>query len=435
MIDRPTFLNGHFELIDGCLPIERCKKHQKMTTSPFVFFRGSSQLFYADIANEVLNLPNRRWPLTTIMGDCHTSNFGFFTEEGSHGDKVIFAANDFDDACIGDPLWDILRYLVSLELCVEHCKLLSQNKIVSEHKYIGQPWIDEGGTQEAKSAFIGAYINTCLGVVGDANYILNIFDEFEGSHIFKKRYNKAKKRASGGSQFDSKSSLAKAVVVTKNGLRFDLGNPKFKQLKLPIYDELYRTFLPYMNDEILDIVERIDSGTGSVDLQRYYFLVGPNRHCSSQAMSLSHIVELKQQRNAAPLYYFPDLSPRNRLDPAHLTFRCQRQMQRSPDMLLDEVKWRDAHWLIRSRHHAKVGFDPEHIGLGLENKERGFAHYAKACGTDLALSHSRGDRRSNEFPLGMADNLPSVSNYLIEIASSYALQVIEDWEWMRGEFQ
>jgi len=111
---------------------------------------------------------------------------------------------------------------------------LSQNKIVSEHKYIGQPWIDEGGTQEAKSAFIGAYINTCLGVVGDANYILNIFDEFEGSHIFKKRYNKAKKRASGGSQFDSKSSLAKAVVVTKNGLRFDLGNPKFKQLKLPI---------------------------------------------------------------------------------------------------------------------------------------------------------------------------------------------------------
>ncbi|MDC0603341.1 DUF2252 domain-containing protein, partial [Aliiglaciecola sp.] len=111
-----------------------------MTTSPFVFFRGSSQLFYADIANEVLNLPNRRWPLTTIMGDCHTSNFGFFTEEGSHGDKVIFAANDFDDACIGDPLWDILRYLVSLELCVEHCKLLSQNKIVSEHKYIGHIW-------------------------------------------------------------------------------------------------------------------------------------------------------------------------------------------------------------------------------------------------------------------------------------------------------
>lgn len=87
-------------------------KHQKMALNPFRFLRGSSGLFYADIQSGLLKLPTallQQVPFTTVMGDCHISNFGFFTEDGSYGERVIFAPNDFDDACIGPAVWDLSR--------------------------------------------------------------------------------------------------------------------------------------------------------------------------------------------------------------------------------------------------------------------------------------------------------------------------------------
>ena len=91
--------------VDGVPPSPSLGKHLKMATSPFAFYRGTAQLFYADIANGTLRYPNNldAIPLTSVVGDCHTSNFGFLTEEGSHGDTVIFAPNDFDDACSHRP--------------------------------------------------------------------------------------------------------------------------------------------------------------------------------------------------------------------------------------------------------------------------------------------------------------------------------------------
>ncbi|WP_458576336.1 DUF2252 family protein [Aliamphritea spongicola] len=50
-----------------------------MAGNPFVFLRGAAQLFYADIQAGYLQLPEALYtlPKTRIMGDCHTSNFGF----------------------------------------------------------------------------------------------------------------------------------------------------------------------------------------------------------------------------------------------------------------------------------------------------------------------------------------------------------------------
>ena len=124
-----------------------------------------------------------------------------------------------------------------------------------------------------------------------------------------------------------------------------------------------------MDDDIVDITSRENAGTGSVNMRRFYFLVGPKKPHNAESFRYCHIVEVKQQRKAAPLFYFDNVCPVNRLNPAHLTARSQRRMQRRPDLLLDEVIWDNAHWLIRSRHHAKVGLDPHDIGMG--NKAAG----------------------------------------------------------------
>ena len=102
-MNRYQYIQREIARVDGKCPTPSLSKHLKMAQSPFVFYRGSAQLFYADLQSHTIAVPEQCFsvPLTSVMGDCHSANFGFLTEEGSHGDTVIFAPNDFDDACVG----------------------------------------------------------------------------------------------------------------------------------------------------------------------------------------------------------------------------------------------------------------------------------------------------------------------------------------------
>ena len=98
--------------------------------------------------------------------------------------------------------------------------------------------------------------------------------------------------------------------------------------------------------------------------------------------------------------------------------------------MLDEVIWDNAHWLIRSRHHAKVGLDPHDIGMGNKARNGDFGYFAKLCGYTLALAHCRGDRRSTRFAKSAVKALNHHTNSaLISSANHYAKQVIDDHTW------
>ena len=295
---RQNLIRAELLRVDGADPgaWAPSPKHRKMAASPLRFLRGSAQLYYADLANGTLQLPQAllaRVPTTAVMGDCHVSNFGFLTEEGSHGDAVVFCPNDYDDACMGHAVWDLARYIASLVL-------------------------------------------------------------------------------------------------------------------------------------------RLGAGTGSVDLERFYLLVGPEDFAGDGDLPLCHVVEVKQQRRASPLYHFPDLRPENRLNPAHLTVDCQRLMQRSPDMVLDEAVWEGKHWLVRSRHHARVGIAPEDVALAKKKPGKGLTAYAGACGEALALAHARGDRRSTRFEAAMARVLAEETDALLDAAGGYAARLIADRQLLKA---
>lgn len=433
MRDREILLAREMALTDGVKPGSGLAKHRKMTLSPFVFFRGSAQLFYVDLANGLIEIPRPllQLPLTTIMGDCHSSNFGFLTEEGSHGDKVIFAPNDFDDACIGHAAWDLLRYCCSLLLCAEHCQGMLQGRYTSGEEFAGKPVVSNEQVTQAIDGFLTAYVGVCQQGVQGREHLADAIDVIDPASSLIKPYLKAVSRAAGGEAFRVKSALAKAADLTKSPPRFRQLAARFKRLDKAHYEVLSSVFAPYMDDAILDIVQRLDAGTGSVNMQRFYFLVGPKDYKDDQDLALCHVVEVKQQRAAAALRHFPDLHPANHLNPAHLTVMCQRRMQRNPDLVLDEAEWNQQHWLIRSRHHAKLGFDPEDIALGKRNvKKAGFVEYASTCGKALALAHCRGDRRSIRFERAVCQLLPLHSEGLITAAKKYAAQVQEDHAWL-----
>ncbi|TQV85628.1 DUF2252 domain-containing protein [Exilibacterium tricleocarpae] len=420
--------------VDGAVPGAGAPlpKHVKMAASPFSFMRGSAGLFYRDLAaGEWPSLPPslyRDIPLTTIQGDCHLSNFGFITEEGSHGDSVIFSLNDFDDACIGHAVWDMLRFAASMHLAADYLQGVKSGRYRAAKAMdpAAQAAPDDALVIRANGAFLECYIATCdaLGSAGQGHR--QVIDEFAAGHVLQPLWIKAKHRAGGGKHFARKSALAKAAVWEADEIRFDSQNPNFAAPGDVGRQALETHFAPFMDDRVLDVAERLGAGTGSVNMGRYYFLVGPRDGRYPRDLPLCHIVEVKQQRRAAPLGFFDDLSPTNRLNPAHLTVVCQRRMQRQPDLVLDETRWRDAHWLIRSRHHAKVGIAPEML-LNPGAAGPGLIEYAETCGRALALAHSRGDRRSTRYERAVCATLAQHQEMLLDTAARCARQTVQDW--------
>ncbi len=407
-------------------------KHLKMGRSPFRFFRGSPALYYADLASGVVTVPAALLGSvlqTRIQGDCHFSNFGFLTEEGSHSDRVIWCPNDYDDACGGPAVWDLLRFAASLPLAAAHARGVLAGTYEGEE-------IDEDGEapddEQALAAigdFLHAYASKCSAIAENPDERDTVPQGFGKKHALGKLERKALKRTAGGKKFDTKSTLAKAVEIHDGRLMFRDNPDKYVRLSAEEVGEIVHAFRPYVDDEILDVVRRIGQGTGSLGMDRFYLLIGPGT-LDERRLYLNHIVEVKQQRPAAAIRHFPDIDPINRMTAAHLTIDCQRTMQRRPDMVLDEVMWRGSPWLVRSRHHAREGLDPE--DLVQEDPGKFLGQVATACGAALALAHSRGDRRSTDFEQAMVKALCArTRDILAEAAMGYAARAAEDWRLMR----
>lgn len=430
---RDNLIARELKRVDGATPRGKIKaeKHFKMSTNPFRFLRGSAQLFYADLKSGALKLPedfNDPRAMTAIMGDCHISNFGFLTEQGSHGDDVIFCPNDYDDACIGLAGWDLARYCTSLFLAADYADGIVHDDYDSDelNSVKGLKATSQKDAKAAAIAFLKSYRKTLNHIIKDPDMRGHAVSDFDDGHILASAMKKAKKRAAGGKNFETKSSLGKAVELTSEGPRFRDRPERYKRLDAATYSEVKKMFRPYVDDSILDIVLRLGAGTGSVNMDRYYLLVGPDIVDGPDDLPLCHVVEVKQQREAAPIYHFPDISPNNTLNPAHLSVDCQRVMQRRPDTVLDEAVWREAHWLIRSRHHARVGLDPEDICIADKKPGKQLKQYAQSCGTSLALAHARGDLRSTRFETVMVDILKEDADALVSVAESYADQTMID---------
>ena len=90
--------------IPGLIPV----KYQRMSVSPFTFFRGTAIIQARDLAN------SRVSGITVqACGDCHLANFGGFA---SPERVLVFDINDFDETFPGPWEWDVKRLGASLIL-------------------------------------------------------------------------------------------------------------------------------------------------------------------------------------------------------------------------------------------------------------------------------------------------------------------------------
>ena len=91
------------------------KKYQKMSISPYIFYRGSNHLFWQDFAGSwrLHQFGGASWARTWLQGDSHVYNMGAFKHQG---EDVCFGFDDFDDSLVADYQYDIWRFTVSVVL-------------------------------------------------------------------------------------------------------------------------------------------------------------------------------------------------------------------------------------------------------------------------------------------------------------------------------
>lgn len=405
-----------------------------MCASPFGFLRGSAQVMYRDIRDGLLPLEIDPPSVTRIVGDAHFGNFGFMTEDGAHAgaEHVHFCPNDYDDAGVGPADFDLVRFCVSVHVAADYVLGLLDHRYEGAVKDPAKAEVKGSAgdiADRASKAFLVAYADTldqlCRGTRGWNRTLA----DFPKDHFLAKYEKKARKRAIGGTDFRRKSELAKRVDLQAPAPQLRYSD----RLQRPQGDkaaELIHAFRPFVDDEIQDVALKVGAGTGSANVQRYTLLVGPTAAWPDR-LELFHVVEVKQQREAAYLRAFPDLSPINRLNSAHLTVDSQRLMQHRPDRILDEAVYDGCHWLVRTRHNAKVDVDPEDL---LEGKvRRNMRQHAEACGMALALAHGRADKRSTDFERRLLARVEDgLIGQLRDRAAAYAEQVKRDHHWLCG---
>ncbi|MFL9483097.1 DUF2252 domain-containing protein [Chitinophagaceae bacterium LWZ2-11] len=105
---RPTVLSFITESNKGRLQDLVPIRHQRMSVSPFTFYRGAASIMAYDLSK----LPHTNLQVQA-MGDCHLMNFGgFATPERS----LVFDANDFDETHPAPWEWDLKRLATSFVL-------------------------------------------------------------------------------------------------------------------------------------------------------------------------------------------------------------------------------------------------------------------------------------------------------------------------------
>jgi uncharacterized protein (DUF2252 family) len=83
-------------------------RDERMSASPFAFYRGSAAVMAADLATTPVSGLR-----VQLCGDAHLSNFGGYA---SPDRTLVFDLNDFDETLPGPWEWDVKRLVTSVEI-------------------------------------------------------------------------------------------------------------------------------------------------------------------------------------------------------------------------------------------------------------------------------------------------------------------------------
>jgi len=414
--------NAHLEAI------YREAKYKKMEVSPYIFYRGTNHLFWADFAGDWLlhRFGGEAGCRTWLQGDAHVYNMGAFL---NHHDEVIFGLDDFDDSLVADYQYDVWRFVASMVLDARENGHLSESEITNGLK-----------------AFSQSYLTYLVSYDSDNS-------QKETHYTAENTHSRLSKFLEKTAQKESRHKMLTKWTNAGNSETFRTDIEKLAPVEGEERTELMEALKAYRKTlsgqissdddthfEVKDVARRLWAGTGSLGEPRFYILLA-----GDESTHFDNVILDVKRQNAPTAYSF--LS-QEEIDEYNVNFENHAQRQAEafkalaehPDNYLGWLKLGNDWFSVRERSPFKGDFPSEKL-----NTKKKYVKMAKQWGKVLATEHQRAGRHLN------AENDPYLfentirrltderhkefSELVEQVAFRYADQVTKDWEYFCEHLQ
>ena len=401
---------------------DRRLKFEKMSVSPYIFFRGSNHLFWEDFYKDwrINFFGGIQETLTWINGDAHIYNYGAYAD---HNGKAIFCMDDFDDSIVADYQFDLWRMAVSIVLDCREQRVFNRK---TQKKAVGifartyrERMSLSGHDEESNEKHLTAASSKGL------------------MKKFLKKVEKEKNR---------QKMLSKWTTVVGDTRKFDLQNPKVKALDKELYTSIYQSLTAYIDTvssdltdnrarfRIKDIVGRGQAGTGSLGSERYYALLEGDTDANHDDV----ILDIKEQ-GKPPLYDHMNRNEQQEFDrlfpnPAQRHALAFQALAEHPDKYLGWFEWKGKFFSVKERSPFKADFPTEKLK---DDSELYFM--SELWGDVLARRHKRAsyalNQNGHDMPEKFAElidgNEEEFDKLVESIAFNYANCVKQDFQYFK----
>jgi uncharacterized protein (DUF2252 family) len=385
-------------------------KYAKMAASPYRFFRGSNHLYWNDVWHDWRFALFGGWPETQtwLQGDAHVYNFGAY---GHHDDQVRYGMDDFDDALIGDYQYDLWRLAISVVLDArENAEL------------------DPKAIDKALKKLIKGYYQTLAEHV-DSNPVHAVTLE-SAKGLLKPFMSKAADKQSRARMLEKWTTLDEQQgrqFAERPGKLANLPADVASQLRRLIEQEYQQTLQHAIKESdphhfrVKDTARRLDAGTGSLGVERYYVLIEGGVEHEHDDIILDvkeqvppeafQLMDKKQQQAWRKL--FPNEAIRHAA--------AFHAIAEHPDAYLGWLTMNGKVFSVRERSPFKKDFPTHKLSGG-----KSYRKLAQQWGEILAREHLRGAQALNQgdatrFAKAVGQRLKGREDLFVEVVSTLAV--------------
>lgn len=391
---------------------DRTTKYARLAVSPYAFFRGTNHLYWADVWHDWRfslygGLPETQ---TWLQGDAHAFNFGAY---GHHDDRVRYGMDDFDDALIGDYQYDLWRLAISLVLDARENAELSRKSIGKALKALVESYHDELAGHMRGEAPQWVNVDTARGPLKP------FMEKVERKHSRKRMLDKWTSLSDVGRHFDRPGKLVGLPAHLDSQLRKAINEEYRSTLRGELAEEGVEHF------RVKDSARRLDAGTGSLGLDRFYVLIeGGDAHQHDDV-----ILDIKEQRPPAGFAMMSRAQQRAwRNTFPHEGARHAAAfiaIAEHPDIYLGWLHLAGKVFSVRERSPYKEDFPTHKVEGGKEYRK-----VVKQWGRILAREHLRGARAlhpgdPSRFARAVCAEVEGRMDHAVQMVTTLALSYAE----------
>ena len=381
---------------------------ERMSESPFTFYRGSAAVMAADLAASP-----HSGVLVASCGDAHVSNFGFYA---SPSRRLVFDLNDFDEAAWAPWEWDVKRLVTSV--------------LIGGAASARDGAVVERAARQVVKTYLGA-IRRAIESTPLERYFAHFDIEASRDHLDDAARRAIKKAVKDAQKRTGERAVRRITEEGEDGIRRIILRPPTTvpppEHVIGLVHELFQDYrrstshdiaLLFEHFSIVDIARRV-VGVGSVGTRCYLVLLQDG---DGNAM----LMQPKQASRSVLAEYGRVPQPKALEQLIHTSgegarvVALQRILQALSDPFLGHIRSPEHDFYARQFHDMKGGIDVEDL------EDEPFVTYAVACAAVLARAHAQS--RPAPRIIGYAGDGEEITDAILEWSSAYAARSRADWE-------